>query len=297
MKTANADDTSQEFEASFAEFSNQSKTPTTPADPEPAVVADPAPEPAPSEPAVATADSSEVQRLKAELAEALHRERSVANRISSRDRENAALQSRVRELEQENQQLRTRAQAPAPSAADDTEDDVLSGAEDLRKAVERRVQKAVEPLQRIATDAEQRARAAEAKANEAAQVVTPIIQRDVEQAEAALTTRLNDDFGGWGEVVKDVKFKAWLAKKPEAIRDLYNHGSTFDECASVLNLFSVESGHRFEKRKEQPQDQAPGANLRLQAGIRPGVGIVSPRPNPDDFDGAFAEFSARKKSA
>lgn len=296
MTTAQTTDAQQAFEASFAEF-NKTSDEATPPEAVDAVVATPAPAPTPVESAAATADSSEVERLKADLAEALHRERSVANRIGSRDRENAALQARIRELEQENQQLRTRAQAPAPSAADDTEDDVLSGADDLRRAVERRVQKVVEPLQRIATDAEQRARAAEAKANEAAQVVAPIIQRDAEQAETELTTRLNDEFGGWDVTVKDVKFKAWLAKKPDAIRDLYNHGTTLDECASVLNLFSAETGHKFKKREQESQDQAPGANLRHAAGIRPGVGIVNPRPNPDDFDGAFAEFSNRKQSA
>ena len=74
-----------------------------------------------------------VERLKADLAKHCTGERSASNRISSRDRENAALQARVRELEQEVQQLHSRAQAPAPSAADDAEDDVLSTAEDLRK--------------------------------------------------------------------------------------------------------------------------------------------------------------------
>mgnify|MGYP000846977509 CR=1 FL=1 len=293
MTTATPDDTSKDFDASFAEFSTQQATPQ---EPEPAVAAEAAAAPNPPEPAEASAGSSEVERLKADLAEALHRERSASNRISSRDRENAALQARVRELEQEVQQLHSRAQAPAPSAADDAEDDVLSTAEDLRKAVERRVQKAVEPLQRIATDADARARAAEAKAAEAAQVVTPIIQRDAEQAEAELTGRLGDEFGGWDNAVKDVKFKAWLAKKPDAIRTLYNQGTTFDECATVLNLFSAETGHKFERRKQATQDSAPGASLRLQAGIRPGVGVVTPRPNPDDFDGAFAEFANRKQA-
>lgn len=291
-------DQPNEFDAAFAELSgnagDQPKKEQQVQTPQPA--AEPVSASAPAQPQPAPA-SDRIAELERQLAEALHRERSSANRIGERDRQANALaeqvqqlQARIRELEQ--------ARATPPANEPEGEPDVLDGAEDLRSAVEKRVQKQVEPLKQKLTEAEQRAQNAEAAARAAAESVQPIVAKHQEQSLLELKTQLDDNFDGWRNEVKAPKFQQWLQSAPPEIQSLYQRADSFDVASRVLKLYSVDTGHVFKPRqKPEPQPQPEqGTSLRNAAGIRPGSAGTGARPNPNDFDSAFAEFAKQKRS-
>lgn len=286
------------FEAAFSEFAKtpgqgDSATPQPPKDdlrPEVPEQQTPANPVAPAAPASADAE------LQRQLAEALHRERSTANRMSSRDRENQELRRQLEALQQQLNELKAR---PAPAPAARTEPDVLDGADDLRAAVERRIAEHLAPIEGKLTEAQKRANDAEAAALAAAKRVDPLLEDRQAKAEAEVVTLLDDQFDGWVPAIRSNEFRLWLGRKPAAIQSLFNEGRQFDDCASVLRLYSAETGHAFKKRETaQPTQPEPVASLRSAAGIRPGaLPTINARPNPQDFDGAFDEFTRNRKQA
>jgi hypothetical protein len=216
--------------------------------------------------------------------------------MSSRDRENQELRRQIEALQRQVDEMKAR---PAPAPAARTEPDVLDGADDLREAIQRRIQEQLAPIEGKLTQAEKRAQEAEAAAQAAAGRVDPILAEREAEAEAKVVTQLDDHFDGWVPAIRSNDFKLWLAKKPTAIQSLFHEGRQFEDCASVLRLYSAETGHAFKRRNEvpPPNNPEPVASLRSAVGIRPGaLPTPSPRPNPNDFDGAFNEFAKRKQA-
>lgn len=261
-------------------------------EPQPAAEPVSASAPAESQPSPA---SDRVVELERQLAEALHRERSSANRISERDRQANALADQVRQLQAQIQELQARA-VQAPTEQSEGEPDVLDEAEDLRSAVEKRVKNQVAPLQQKLTEAERRAQEAEAAARAAAQAVEPLVAERQKQQLLDLANKLDDDFDGWRDEVKTSRFQQWLQSVPPEIQQLYSRADSFDSASRVLKLYSADVGHAFKRRDiAAPQPAADG--LRKAVGIRPGVAGAGARPNPNDFDAAFAEFSTKRSFA
>lgn len=291
-------DQPDEFESAFAEHAGHTDAPAKEAQaPQPQPAEEPVSASAPAQPQPSPA-SDRVAELERQLAEALHRERSSANRIGERDRQANALADQVRQLQARLQELE-KARATAPAAEPEGEPDVLDGAEDLRSAVEKRVQKQVEPLRQKLTEAEQRALNAEAAARAAAESVQPIVAKHQEQSLAELSTKLDDEFDGWRSEVKTPQFQQWLQSVEPAVQEMYRGADNFKDASRVLKLYSVDTGRAFKPRQQpdpQPQSEQ-GANLRNAVGIRPGVAGTGARPNPNDFDSAFAEFSKKRSFA
>lgn len=276
------------FDEAFASFTGKPTDPLAPP-----VTAEAPAEPAPA-PAPAAEPAAEVDELKRQLAEALHRERSSANRMSERDRQNNELSRQVQELMAQVRQLQEVRPAPAPAASD--EPDLLDGADDLRSAVERRVQREVEPLRAKLTDAEKRAQSAEAAAQTAAKAVEPLIQEREARALDELGVKLDESFTGWRDAIKTPQFRDWLEAVPQEIRAMYQTAGSFDKASRVLRLYAADTGHQFQRKAAGDETQPPGG-LRAAVGIRPGVAGVHARPDPNDFEGAFSEFAQRRSAA
>ncbi|MFN7883416.1 MAG: hypothetical protein ACK5PF_10445 [bacterium] len=284
-------DQPDEFDNAFAEHSGakHEDEPTPAVEPSDPVVSESAhaqPQPSPA--------SDRVAELERQLAEALHRERSSANRIGERDRQANALADQVRQLQARLQELES-ARATPPADKTPADPDVLDGAEDLRTAVEKRVQSGVEPLQQKLSEAERRATEAEAAARAAAEAVKPIVAERQQQQLRDLATKLDDEFEGWKVEVKEPRFQQWLQSVPPEIQQLYQRADNFDVAARVLKLYSADTGHAFKRRSDPAPQQ--GSDLRKAVGIRPGVSGANVRPNPNDFDSAFAEFSKTRSIA
>lgn len=240
----------------------------------------------------------QIAELTRQLAEAQHRERSSANRISPLNQqndslrsENAQLKARISELEK---QL---ASAPANSGGGGDADDALSEAPDLRQAVVNLVDKQVQPLRQQLTEAQRKAQEAEQRASQVAQVVDPIVSDRQEQELQVIFGGLNQRYDGdWRAEIKQDRFKSWLSTQPQAIKDLYLNGETLNESAAVLDLYSSQTGHL--KRKEaggqaSPEEIARQRNERLAkaSGLKSGGGAPAVKKANDDFDSAFNEFA------
>lgn len=287
------DQDQDDFDAAFADLQKKDSEPVD--TPKPDVEAPAPAEPQPEAPASAQGgDAQRVAELERQLADALHRERSSANRISERDRQANAMAQQVRELQARLQEIEAARTAPAPATQD--EPDVLDGADDLRSAVERRVQRNMEPLARKLSEAERRAQEAEAAARAAAQAVQPILKEREDRVLQELSTKLDEEFNGWRTEVKSPGFQQWLNAVPEEVRSMYQRADNFDVAARVLRLYSADTGKAFAKSTTPVGNQQPG-NLRSAVGIRPSVAGVHARPNPNDFDAAFAEFSTKRSFA
>lgn len=288
-----------DFKSAFDAFSKKDDDAQTEA-PNPGAEAPANAEPQLGAPAGATSgsanpESDRIAELERQLADALHRERSSANRMSERDRQANAMAQQVRELQARLQAQEAARDKPAEEPKEE-EPDVLDGADDLRSAVERRVQKAVEPLARKLSEAEQRAKDAEAAAQAARQAIDPIQQEREERAMQELSTKLDEEFDGWRDEVKSPGFQQWLNAVPEEVKSMYQRADTFDVAARVLRLYSADTGKAFPKTPSQGGDKQP-SNLRAAVGIRPSVSGVKARPDPNDFDAAFAEFSSKRSFA
>ena len=239
-----------------------------------------------------------IESLRRQLAEANHRERSASSRISARDRQANA-------VAQENARLKAqldalKAKAPAPSAPVQSSPDVLSEAAELEAAVNARVRQAMQPLEERLQSVTERATAAELAAEEAAGYVRPLAADSEAREIVSVQTHLDENFGGWrSEVsVKNERFHGWLASQPNAIKSLYHDGKTVADTSAVLTLYSAQTGHQFERKQAaQAPASAPRtastSNLRNAIGLQPRPGITTARPDPNDFEGAFAEASSK----
>ena len=244
----------------------------------------------------------QVQALQRQLTDALHRERSSANRISSFMRENNALKARVQELESEVSALRSRAQAITAEASGE-EDDSFGEAPELKRAIERRVAAIVQPLQAELDETKDRLRRTHERADMAAQAIEPLVSRAQQAEMDQIFGGLDAEFGAtWRQEVATERFAQWLQTKSPAIQQLYNAGTTLHEAAEVLDLYRAQTGalsqgkHVHHSKTPEQIAQARAAQLRHSAGIRSGLTTSKPTSaTGDEFGDAFEEFAAARR--
>ena len=261
-----------------------------------------------AKPAAPGTQGESIESLRTQLAEALHRERSVANRISSVD-------SRSNTLARENADLKREIAGLKSAKPQDTQvkpgqsiDDVLSKAPELQDAVNRRIDEALAartaPLQQALDAANAKLAEVGETAVQAANAVQPMVQRDAEQAVATVMTQLDQGFTPtWRQDVRTPEFAGWLNRQRKAVQDIYTNSVSFEDSASVLDLYYATKGGRPKPAASQesgkpgagnpnPKPAASGQDrLREAAGIAPrSAAVVS--TNKDDFDAAFAEAAA-----
>jgi hypothetical protein len=322
-----------DFEAMFAEATAANATPSdegvadagdaaatataaeTPAPQAPApAAAAPAAEPAAAAPAAAPAANElpaelSPEDLKRQIAEAIHRERSAAQRISAVARENNDLKALVQRLQAQVSQTAAApsaaSAAPAAPAAPDTPD-VLTEAKDLEAAVVKRAAAMVEPLKKQLEETIGRVDKATQAVSQVQEAVTPIQERTQRETFEATWKALDQVFGEqWRTDVRGDAFTGWIAQQPAQIQDLYAKAVTPEESAKVMNLFYAEKGNRPSPAPAAAAPApAPAANpnqqrLRLAAGIaKTGAPPRAPAgPAPDDFDANFEAATKALKQA
>ena len=296
MSNAVTEDNSQdaEFEAAFAEAASQRREGKAPAD----MKADAETESQSAEPAQAEADPppSEVETLKRQLADALHRERSSANRISSFARESNSLREQVAELQAEVKALRERAVAMQP----EEDDDSLSDAPELKQALDRKLARVISPMQQELDATKDKLRQTQERAAQAAQAIEPLVMQAQEAEVSQIFSALDGEFTGWREEVKSERFQQWLTSKSSAIQHLYHNGTTLGESREVLDLYRSQTGSMRSSSASKTPEQiaaARAAQLRASAGIRSGVtSNPNQRRSGDEFGDAFEEFAAQRRA-
>lgn len=279
-----------EFEAAFEEIAKGKTVQATPVDPvKPEAKPEPVakPEPAPAAPE-AKAEPT-IEELQAQVRDALHRERSSANRISSFTRANEDLKARIAEMESKLAQ----AKPPAPAAAPE-EADMLDEAPDLRAAIERRVSSAVTPLRDELTQTKVELEAAKRAAAELRQVAEPLGRKAQQDTFEATWKALDEQFTPqWREDLRSEKFSGWLAEQPVQIKDLYDKAVSARDSAVVVRQFYLDNGGIPTKQPEPTSGPASKPNqerLRQASGISSRNSMARPSgPAEDDFEGNFAE--------
>lgn len=297
MSNAVKEDTQDEFEAAFNEAVSrrESKAPAT-------IKADAEPEQEPeesqsAEPPQSEAQPSEIEALKRQLADALHRERSSANRISSFARESNSLREQVAELQAEIKALRERAVAMQP----EEDDDSLSDAPELKQALDRKLARVISPMQQELDATKEKLRQTQERAAQAAQAIEPLVNKAQEAEVEQIFSALDAEFHGWRDEVKTERFQHWLASKSPAIQHLYHNGTTLGESREVLDLYRSQTGSmRPSASATKTPEQiaaARAAQLRASAGIRSGIASnQTQRRSGDEFGDAFEEFAAQRRA-
>lgn len=292
-----------QFDAAFAEFSKQPEAPPqaeAQAAPEPVAATAPPAQPAPAEPEPKSESAPpSVDELQRQVKEALHRERSSANRISAFAQENNKLQSMIAEMRQRLDALDAAKAAPAAAPATD-EADVLANAPDLEAAVQKRVRAVTAGLESTVTELRKRLDQTEQVATQAKAGLDPIVAREERQQHEAVWNALDTRFSpAWREDIKTPDFDGWLKEQPRQIVEIFETAKTAQDSASVLTLYYAAKG----KPITAAAPSAPAANpnterLRMAAGVAPRGNQRPPSgPAPDDFDGNFALFSQALKRA
>lgn len=252
---------------------------------------------------------STVEELERALADALHRERSVAHRISAADR-------RSNDLQRENEQLKRRIAeleraAPATAAAGASNpDDVLSQSPELQEAVQRRIQAATADLMSRLDAATSRLNELGEAAERTASQVKPVVERQAMDAIASVHQALDGRFGQkWRDDIRSVPFKAWLAQQSAAIKDIYENSVSARDTAAVLDLFYAGRGQhepagvQSTTTTQSAAGQAAARTTTQQDRLREAAGIATAgrsaptRPDPNDFDAAFAEASQQIRAS
>lgn len=275
-----------EFQAAFKEAAESMKgeppadlvKPVTEA-PAPAAPAADAPAPAGGTTSAEPQPEDEVARLRRELQEAQHRERSASSRVS-------AFHRKLNEVQQELQRVRQAPPAPAPAAESAAEDQAL---EDLKqempevaKLVERLVEKRVAPQ---VAQVEQRIE----------ETVKPL-REDAEQRRLSQELQpVEQEFPDWNKTIFSDEFEAWKSNLPPALQDAWGKASTGQDALYFLRLY------RDSKAAANPPPPAPAPSpqdrLARAVGI-PARGQASPTsglPPADDFEGNFAHFAAQMR--
>lgn len=315
--STDTDQEQQEFDAAFAEMAkpeSDSAAQPTSAQPSPTESAQAAPpvvaEQTASEADEGQPDSSKAQApkptsdLDRQLAEALHRERSSANRLSHFMRENNRLTSELAKAVDELKKARVPAADQAPRAAAGTKD-VLAEAPDLEAAVNERVTKATESLSAKIEEQQRIIQELTGKTDSAARAVEPLVAKQHQDQISRTQGELDKMFGQqWRSDISSSAFAKWIGEQNPDIQRLYQTGATVRDASTVMHLFYATSGAR--KPTQQPaasQASAPAPagqpaasdRLRKAAGIKPGT-VVRPTNRNDDFEGSFAEFASLRQS-
>lgn len=303
-----------EFESAFAQAASeraaeQATAAPTPA-PEPQADAEGSPAPtAPAAPDQSSAPASaqapaqgnepvSAEELKRQLDQAIHRERSSAARVSAFQKEKDRLTALVAEL-QAAQATKAAAPAAAPAPA---QDDVLTEAPDLERAVGRRIETALAEANKAVAEANARAEAAVRAAEQVRASVDPIVAQQQEQSRNETWRALDERFKGldWRNDLKTREFDDWLSDAPDAVKLMFEKGQTVKESAAVLSLFYGATGKKPVAPAPSNDGRANPNNerLRLAAGVN-SRGTVKPNAGPaeDDFDGNFAAAAKALKQA
>ena len=221
--------------------------------------------------------------LRRQLSEANHRERSSAQRVS-------AFQRKFNEAEIEIASLRKRAEAAAPAAAPELQDDddasaLLKEMPDLSRALDRAVAKRVKE----SVDVVQQ------QVQQVEQGMQPLRQRAEQDAVRAEIAVVEKEFPGWRDTVFSPDFEQWIGAKPSVIRQAYDQASSAADALEFLRMFDRERAKPATPAQDNAQAGSKQARLERAVGpqskavARPVGGL----PAPDDFDGAFAYFAAR----
>ena len=249
--------------------------------------------------------------LESELAAALHRERSVANRISANDR-------RANELVAENDRLKREIaglkqqptkQQPTKTTEGKALSDALADVPELEAAVNRRIEEGTAALQQALDAANAKLQQLGESTEQTARAVRPVVERDAEAAIRQVWTELDGMFTPqWREDRRGIDFQRWLNNQSRTVQELYANSVDAKDCALVLDQFYNTRGGR-PKPVEQSTGggQRAGANtqsaqhsaadrLKQAAGIQARTGAVAVKPDPNDFDAAFAEAAAAKRN-
>lgn len=303
----------QEFDAAFAELAKpKSDSPAQPTEAQPSptesapeaqpVVAEPTPE-AQSAPASEEQPAKPAADLDRQLAEALHRERSSANRLSHFMRENNRLTSELAKATSELAKLRT--SAPEPSRAPAGTRDVLAEAPDLEAAVQERLKSATADLRAQLEEQAKVIQELKGKTDTAARAVEPLVAKQHQDEISQTHAELDKTFGdAWRKDIASSKFAQWINEQPGEIQKLYHRGTSFKDASRVMTYFYADTGTQ-RPTPAPASDPAPTPTpagkpaaseqrLRAAAGIKPGT-VVKPSSRNDDFDGSFAEFAAMRQ--
>lgn len=224
--------------------------------------------------------------------EALHKWRSDANRQSNLMRENNRLTGEVETLKAKVAELEQKLTAK-PKAPEADPNDALEGAPELKAAVEGRIQRAIEEATR---DLQAKLDAATEKlaevgqtAEQAASRLEPLASREEQNRLERIRAELDSMFPGWR--ARQGELAEWVKTQPAQVQAMFP-GSGLDDSKALLKLFYADKGAK------QPGKTGTGAEsedrLAKAAGIAPRT-VTKPQVSNDDFDGAFAEFSASKK--
>lgn len=283
------DQTSEEFQAAFAEAAAgiRGEAPA-PAPAEPAQSeTPPAPEAKVDEPPAPAADAppaeDEVARLRRELEEMRHRERSASQRVS-------AFHRKLNHAEQELARLRTTAPAAAPAAATEEEDPELKAAMEEMPEVAKLVEKLVEKR------AAQRIAQVEQTVN---QTVQPLRQEAEMRAAQAELSVVEKEFPNWNELVFSEPFQSWKDNLPPAMRQAWDNASTGADALAFLRMFQKDTTPAAAPAPAQasPAD-AKREKLAKAVGLPSRATVTqSGLPAADDFEANFAYFAAQNRRA
>lgn len=242
-----------------------------------------------------------VESLRAQLKELEHKERSSANRVGAFMREGNQLKARAQELEREVTRLTAElatakvvkpVETPASTQA---LNDVLEDAPELKAAVEGRIRTALDAATRELREkldaATNQLAEVSQTATQAAQRIEPLANREEQRSTDLVKEQLDKAFPSWKTDIQGGDFGEWLHGQTEQVQAMFHKGRTFAEAGSVLKLFYADKGAPV-----IPPAGSGAANndaVRKAAGIAPRAN-VKPVVNNEDFDGAFAEFAAKK---
>jgi type II secretory pathway component PulM len=296
------EDDQDQFDKAFAEIASKPEGDT------PAAAVEPAAEPAPAAPAEAVeapapaAPAPSAEELQRQVREALHRERSSANRISSFAKENQSLKAAVDEMRRKLDELSAAkaAPTPAPAPAADLED-VLSDAPDLKASVQRLIASEKDPLLKEIEKLRADLQETRGIATHVQQTFEPIAEREIRSQHEQVWKSLDEKFSPtWRDDVKSADFDEFL-KSGEHWQKAFESAKTASDSAAVLGAYYVARG--IERKPAPAQAASPATNpnterLRLAAGVAPRGNQRPPvGPAADDFEGNFAEAMKARKRA
>lgn len=293
-----------EFDAAFAESAalraaNDGPTARPTAEPSPApskreVEAKPeaaAPAPAPR--------ATEHDTLSGQLAEALHRERSSANRISAFAKENNQLKQSIADMQRQISDLMAVSAKSPASAATSAKSDVLKEAPDLEAAVQARIAEAIAPYKEALSKHSARLDDVDDRATLAAESIQPLSQAEHQRKLRSVMTQLDEAFSTeWRKDIKQAPFVQWLNRQDKVIQDRYADADTFDTSSTVLRMYYADAGLQRRPAPPATRSEPPTSSaqrLRNSATLPPSS-VSRPSAKADDFDSAFEEFANARRA-
>jgi DNA repair exonuclease SbcCD ATPase subunit len=250
---------------------------------------DTAQEAAPEQPAKADQPADELSKAQAEL----HKLRSEMGRVNALNRLYNEARSKAEQLERENAELKTA--KPSAASAGSVDSDTLT----KLQAVADQVKDFPELAGLVAAVAESltsvETKAAEVAKQAAAQAIQPLegLRTEAEQRRAqeqaaayqAAMQTFQSAYPTAVEAVKSQEFNAWIASAPKHVQDAFRNGSTPDEALAVMDAYDAHL-----RRVGQPSIAA----YPTQQQAKP---VAAPRPNNTERLKAAAGLPSRASGA